>query len=106
MLKNQLIRYQRKLAIFLVKTCNFNRLRASPLQWHNVSITNDNSTSAISNGGNSADCDGTPGRWPTGKRANFQFHPETEAVMNKQFAMEMKAFYYYLSMVTIIFNYS
>lgn len=44
-------------------------------------------------------CIDKPLEWPTGKRAHFKFHEETEAAMNKQINAEFKAFYYYLSMV-------
>lgn len=47
----------------------------------------------------SAICIDKPLEWPTGKRAHFKFHEETEAAMNKQINAEFKAFYYYLSMV-------
>ncbi|XP_012288155.1 ferritin, heavy subunit [Orussus abietinus] len=36
--------------------------------------------------------------WPSGHRISFQFHPETEAILNEQLNVELKAFYYYLSM--------
>ena len=44
-------------------------------------------------------CGHKPGRWPTGKKVNFKFHSETEALFNQQINAEFKAFYYYLSMV-------
>nr|XP_012222244.1 PREDICTED: ferritin, heavy subunit-like [Linepithema humile] len=37
-------------------------------------------------------------KWPSGKRSNFDFHNETETAMNDQINVELKAFYYYLSM--------
>ncbi|XP_043669485.1 soma ferritin-like [Vespula pensylvanica] len=46
----------------------------------------------------SAICIDKPLEWPTGKRAHFKFHEETEAAMNKQINAEFKAFYYYLSL--------
>lgn len=44
-------------------------------------------------------CIDKPMKWPSGKRSNFDFHNETETAMNNQINMELKAFYYYLSMV-------
>ncbi|XP_072755817.1 soma ferritin-like [Anoplolepis gracilipes] len=53
----------------------------------------------------SGDCNRTemcidkPMKWPkNGKRTNFNFHDETEAIINEQINVELKAFYYYLSM--------
>ncbi|XP_018343501.1 PREDICTED: soma ferritin-like [Trachymyrmex septentrionalis] len=43
-------------------------------------------------------CIDKPTKWPSGERANFDFHEETEAAMNEQISVELKAFYYYLSM--------
>lgn len=38
-------------------------------------------------------------KWSNNKRSGFDFHDETEAAMNEQINIELKAFYYYLSMV-------
>ncbi|XP_018307678.1 soma ferritin-like isoform X1 [Mycetomoellerius zeteki] len=43
-------------------------------------------------------CIDKPTKWPSGRRANFDFHEETEAAMNEQINVELMAFYYYLSM--------
>ncbi|CAD1468605.1 unnamed protein product, partial [Heterotrigona itama] len=43
-------------------------------------------------------CIDKPMKWPSGNRANFKFHGETEAILNEQINTELKAFYYYLSM--------
>ncbi|XP_012542821.2 soma ferritin [Monomorium pharaonis] len=43
-------------------------------------------------------CIDKPMKWPSGKRAKFDFHEEIEAVMNEQINVELMAFYYYLSM--------
>ncbi|XP_019885024.2 ferritin, heavy subunit-like [Camponotus floridanus] len=37
-------------------------------------------------------------KWPNNKRSGFDFHNETEAAINEQINIELKAFYYYLSM--------
>lgn len=47
-------------------------------------------------------CIDKPMKWPSDKRSGFDFHDETEAAMNDQINVELKAFYYYLSMVSII----
>ncbi|XP_046486673.1 soma ferritin-like [Neodiprion pinetum] len=65
---------------------------------HYTSRCKDDSSSTSSNAGDPVECGSPPGPWPTGNRVNFRFHPDTEAIMNRQFATEMKAFYYYLSM--------
>lgn len=39
--------------------------------------------------------------WPNGNPAKFKFHEETEAILNEQINAELKAFYYYLSMVRL-----
>ena len=44
-------------------------------------------------------CIDKPMKWPSGDRANFKFHEETEAILNEQINMELKTFYHYLSMV-------
>lgn len=46
-------------------------------------------------------CIDKPMKWPSGRRSNFDFHNETETAMNDQINAELKAFYYYLSMVDI-----
>ncbi|XP_043525813.1 soma ferritin-like [Frieseomelitta varia] len=43
-------------------------------------------------------CINKPMKWPSDDRANFKFHEETEAILNEQINMELKAFYHYLSM--------
>lgn len=47
-------------------------------------------------------CIDKPMAWPSGKRSGFDFHDETEAAMNEQINVELKAFYHYLSMVNIV----
>ncbi|KAH0549162.1 soma ferritin-like [Cotesia glomerata] len=44
------------------------------------------------------DCDGQIQKWPSEKRLQFNFHPETETAFNQQIGTEFKAFYNYLSM--------
>lgn len=48
-------------------------------------------------------CIDKPIKWPSGKRISFDFHEETEAAMNQQINVELMAFYYYLSMVNVVF---
>lgn len=38
-------------------------------------------------------------KWQNNKRNDFNFHDETEAAINEQINIKLKAFYYYLSMV-------
>ncbi|XP_033211628.1 soma ferritin-like [Belonocnema kinseyi] len=45
-------------------------------------------------------CSDKSSKWPSGVKANFKFHSETEAALNEQIKAEFTAFYYYLSMAS------
>ena len=50
-------------------------------------------------------CTEKPSKWPSGVKTNFKFHPDTEAIMNEHINAEFKAFYCYLSMVSLFQNF-